>query len=106
MVVIFAIYRNRINRIVKEEALKTSFNKKIAEVELQALRAQMNPHFMFNSLNSIKSYILVSGPLQAAEYLTNFASLIRAILHNSREKQISLSKRRSKHSCCISTSKK
>ena len=89
---IYLFYQIRIRRIRREEALKTEFNKKITEVELQALRAQMNPHFMFNSLNSIKSYILKSGPLEAAEYLTNFSSLIRSILDNSREKQISLQK--------------
>ncbi len=89
---VYWTYQNRIRRITREEALKTDFNKKLAEVELQALRAQMNPHFMFNSLNSIKSYILKAGPLEAAEYLTNFSSLIRSILDNSREKQISLQK--------------
>lgn len=89
---LYSIYQLRIKRIRHDEELKTEFNKKIAEVELQALRAQMNPHFMFNSLNSIKSYILKAGPLEAAEYLTNFATLIRSILHNSREKQVSLQK--------------
>src|SRR5690606_24214999 len=49
-------------------------------------RSQMNPHFMFNSLNSIKHYILKNEPHQAADYLTNFAKLIRAILHFSNEK--------------------
>jgi LytS/YehU family sensor histidine kinase len=65
-------------------------NKKIAELELTALRAQMNPHFMFNSLNSIRNFILQSEPREAAEYLSRFAHLIRMILQNSREKIISL----------------
>jgi LytS/YehU family sensor histidine kinase len=50
----------------------------------------MNPHFMFNSLNSIKNYILHAEPKMAAEYLSNFAHLIRMILQNSREKSITL----------------
>ncbi|MBK8832894.1 MAG: histidine kinase [Saprospiraceae bacterium] len=50
----------------------------------------MNPHFMFNSLNSIKNYILHAEPKLAAEYLSNFAHLIRLILQNSREKMITL----------------
>jgi LytS/YehU family sensor histidine kinase len=62
----------------------------MAELELKALRSQMNPHFMFNSLNSIKNYILHAEPKLAAEYLSNFAHLIRMILQNSREKSISL----------------
>jgi histidine kinase/YXYXY domain-containing protein len=86
------IYRLKINSIHREASLKSEYNKKLAEVELQALRAQMNPHFMFNCLNSIKHYILTHEPLKASEYLTNFATLIRSIMHNSREKLISLSK--------------
>jgi LytS/YehU family sensor histidine kinase len=62
----------------------------MAELELKALRAQMNPHFMFNSLNSIKNYILRAEPKIAAEYLSSFAHLIRLILQNSREKTITL----------------
>jgi sensor histidine kinase YesM len=50
----------------------------------------MNPHFMFNSLNSIKTYILEARPDVAADYLSQFAHLIRRILQNSREKYISL----------------
>jgi LytS/YehU family sensor histidine kinase len=62
----------------------------MAELELQALRAQMNPHFMFNSLNSIKNYILRHESQKAAEYLSNFAHLIRMILQNSREAFVSI----------------
>lgn len=80
----------RIRRIRKEESARTEINKKMAELELKALRSQMNPHFMFNSLNSIKNYILQAEPKLAAEYLSNFAHLIRMILQNSREKSITL----------------
>ena len=86
------VYWLNIRNIRKAAALKSDFNKKLAEVELQALRAQMNPHFMFNSLNSIKHFILTHEPLKASEYLTNFATLIRSILHNSREKLVPLAK--------------
>ena len=87
---LYFIYQYRINKVKEEEKQKTKVNKKIAELELQALRSQMNPHFMFNSLNSIKNFILRSEPKQAAEYLSNFSHLIRMILQNSREKTISL----------------
>jgi len=87
---IYALIQRRIRRIRNQEAEQTERNKKIAELELTALRSQMNPHFMFNSLNSIKNYILHAEPKLAAEYLSNFAHLIRMILQNSREKSITL----------------
>jgi ligand-binding sensor domain-containing protein len=68
---------------------KTS--EQIKELEMLVLRSQMNPHFLFNSLNSIKSYILKSDKLKASEYLSDFAHMVRMILQNSREKEISLS---------------
>ena len=87
---IFGLLRWRIHRIRQQEIVRTDINKKMAELELKALRSQMNPHFMFNSLNSIKNYILQAEPKLAAEYLSSFAHLIRMILQNSREKSISL----------------
>jgi LytS/YehU family sensor histidine kinase len=87
---ILAIMQWRIKRIRNQEVARTEVNKKIAELELTALRSQMNPHFMFNSLNSIKNYILHAEPKLAAEYLSNFSHLIRIILQNSREKSITL----------------
>ncbi len=76
----------------KEKAISESneLQRQLAQMELLALRSQMNPHFIFNSLNSIKSYILRNGPLEASEYLTKFSNLIRAILQNSKKAEISL----------------
>ncbi|MDX1479909.1 MAG: histidine kinase, partial [Saprospiraceae bacterium] len=88
--IIYLWYRSRIRRIRREEAEKTRINKRFAELELKALRSQMNPHFMFNSLNSIKDYILHAQPEKAAEYLSDFAHLIRMILQHSREKTVTL----------------
>ncbi len=87
------LYLNKlkINSIRKEEKRKTAFNKKLAEVEMKALRAQMNPHFLFNSLNAIKLYVLKRDKEKAADYLTDFSRLIRMILNNSSEKKIPLS---------------
>jgi LytS/YehU family sensor histidine kinase len=65
--------------------------QKMAEVEMQALRAQMNPHFIFNCLNSINRYIVKSDQATASLYLTRFAKLIRLILDNSNNKAVSLS---------------
>ncbi len=88
--VTIALIRRRIRIIRTEEERKAEITKQMAELELKALRSQMNPHFMFNSLNSIKNYILQAQPTLAAEYLSNFAHLIRMILQHSREKSITL----------------
>jgi streptogramin lyase len=90
LALIYYMVRRRIQNIRKEENEKAIISKQMAELELKALRSQMNPHFMFNSLNSIKNYILQAEPKLAAEYLSNFAHLIRMILQNSREKAITL----------------
>ena len=70
--------------------LKTNFYKKTAEIEMKALRAQMNPHFIFNCLTSINRYIVKSDNKTASNYLTKFAKLIRLILDNSAADYISL----------------
>ena len=67
-------------------------NEQVARVELASLRSQMNPHFIFNSLNSIHKYIWENKPEDASEYLTKFSKLVRMILENSKEKEIPLSK--------------
>ncbi len=63
---------------------------KATELEIQALRAQMNPHFIFNSLNSINRFILQNNKEQASEYLTKFSKLVRLILQNSNASLITL----------------
>lgn len=70
---------------------QNSLLKAVKESELQTLRSQINPHFIFNSLNSIKSYILKHKPKEAAEYLTDFSTLMRSILQYSKEQLIGLS---------------
>ncbi len=59
-------------------------------LEQKLLRSQMNPHFIFNSLSSIQSFIFESNPVEAGSYLSRFAELIRSILYNSREEYITL----------------
>ncbi|MFN4146943.1 MAG: histidine kinase [Runella sp.] len=69
---------------------KTKLQKEIAESTLDVLRLQMNPHFIFNSLNSIKSYVLKERNIEAAQYLNDFAQLFRRVLNLSRDQIISL----------------
>ncbi len=85
--VTFLISR-RIKRIREQAGLK----HKIAEVEMMALRLQMNPHFIFNSLNSINSFIVENKTHLASDYLTKFSRLMRLILENSKNESITLEK--------------
>ena len=80
----------RVRSIRSREKLKTEFNKRLGAVEMSALRAQMNPHFMFNSLNSIKYYILNEEPDNANKYLTKFSKLMRLVLNNSKTSFVTL----------------
>ena len=84
------LYRYRVEQVKKKQKLKSDYEKKLANVEMSALLAQMNPHFLFNSLNSIDSYIIRNESKRASEYLNNFARLMRLILQNSRSNYISL----------------
>jgi LytS/YehU family sensor histidine kinase len=87
---IYIIYRFKVQQIKREEALKTAFNKELANIEMKALRAQMNPHFIFNSLNSIQKFILSNQHFEASQYLTKFSRLIRLILDHAKEDMITL----------------
>jgi signal transduction histidine kinase len=72
------------------QQLETEFEQKLADSEMTALRAQMNPHFIFNCLNSIKLYTLQNDTDRASDYLSRFARLIRLVLENSRAERVTL----------------
>jgi tetratricopeptide (TPR) repeat protein len=69
---------------------KAGFDKEVMEVEMKALRAQMNPHFISNALHSINKYVMENDKKNASGYLGKFASLMRLILENSREREVTL----------------
>jgi len=75
---------------LESERAKSELQQQATELEMQALRAQMNPHFIFNSLNSINRFILQNNKTQASEYLTKFSRLVRLILQNSQHTIIPL----------------
>jgi hypothetical protein len=101
---VYTGFRYRIAQVRKEEQLlrkeeqllreqeqqQATFQKKFSEMEMQALRAQMNPHFIFNCLNSINGFILENDPDAASDYLTKFSRLIRLILQNSNAPTVTL----------------
>lgn len=72
------------------EKLKTKYEKDLLKLEAKALRAQMNPHFIFNCLNSIKSLINRNENDKAAAYLITFSKLIRTLFQNSDKREVSL----------------
>ena len=72
----------------KEQALKAQ----VQQTQMQLLRSQMNPHFIFNSLSSINMYILENRSEEASEFLTTFSKLVRSILESSKLDRILLSK--------------
>ncbi len=80
----------RIKSIREKEEKNTAVNKKISELNLKALRSQMNPHFTFNVLNSIQYYVAKKDTEQALQYISKFSRLIRMILEQSRSLYISL----------------
>ena len=84
------IFWLRVRQVRRQERMKASFEKQLARVEMEALRSQMNPHFLFNALNSLKDLIIRNEPHAASEYLGRFSRLIRLILENSKEQIVSL----------------
>jgi ligand-binding sensor domain-containing protein len=75
------------NKIIQE---RLEMEKSILELEQEAARLQMNPHFIFNCLNSIQGFISTNDPFKAKKYLAKFAKLMRLILENAREEFIPL----------------
>jgi LytS/YehU family sensor histidine kinase len=82
---------NKIIQIESEQSLAIKqkeialINQQLAEAQLSALQTQMNPHFIFNSLNSIKGMILENKQQKASRYLSKFAQMIRMTLNQSKE---------------------
>jgi ligand-binding sensor domain-containing protein len=89
ILVIFKQFRKVKNKFTLQEKI-INYEKELLELEQQALRLQMNPHFIFNALNSIQHAILTGKQNDAYNSLELFSSLIRGILENSKHKFISL----------------
>jgi tetratricopeptide (TPR) repeat protein len=80
----------RKNEHLENQKAQSDLKLKASELEMQALRAQMNPHFIFNCLSSINHFILKNETDAASDYLTKFSRLIRIVLINSKNKLITL----------------
>lgn len=93
----FRIYKNRqrAQALINAERLKVQKAeavRKMAEFEMHGLRAQLNPHFMFNSLNAIQEQILKEDSEGASTYLTTFSRMLRQLLENAEYAFVPLSK--------------
>lgn len=85
----FFIYKNLQS---KKKRSESSLKQKIADIQVRSIRAQMNPHFIFNCLNSIDNFIIRNEKMEASEYLNKFSELIRIMLESSRNEVIPFSK--------------
>ncbi|MHA7112537.1 histidine kinase [Sunxiuqinia elliptica] len=84
--VAFLIFKAR----MRTKLRKQKQEKRLQELQLSAIRAQMNPHFLFNSLNSVQNLIQKNQGREAHLYLSDFAGLIRKVLKNSQQEELSL----------------
>lgn len=90
-IIFLTIVYFRTRNIRQKETAKTEINKQYAALELKALQSQMNPHFMFNCLNTIKYFISVDDKSSANKYLGKFSKLIRLFLEHANSNSIKLS---------------
>ncbi len=82
----WGVVRYRSRRLLRREEAR----RRLAELELRALRSQMNPHFLFNALNSIQNLINKNRIREANLYLSRFASLMRMVLDHAERRLVSL----------------
>lgn len=92
LALVYGYFRFRVYLVKKEEKGRAAIREELAQLEMKALRAQMNPHFIFNSLNSIQTFMMKNETEQALSYLSRFARLIRNVLDNSQLNNISITR--------------
>ena len=88
-IILFAI-RKKITQVKFQERQKSEIEKKIAQLEIQALQAQMNPHFIFNAINSIQYFVLSNKTDEVLSYLSDFSKVVRSSLDNVSKKMAPL----------------
>ncbi len=88
--ILYLINRYTVEQARQKEEVKSRYLKEISSMEMRALKAQINPHFLFNTLNSINNYILQNEGDVASNYLVKFSKLMRRVLTNSANSLITL----------------
>lgn len=89
-VLVSYLFYSRYNRIKREEQEKLLLKNKLSDLTMRSLQSQMNPHFLFNSLNTVQHFITGKDEASAINYLSDFGTLMRNILENSRQEKISI----------------
>ncbi|GAA0886371.1 hypothetical protein GCM10009120_49700 [Sphingobacterium siyangense subsp. cladoniae] len=82
--------QSEILEMEKEKKLASEFRQQLYESELKAIRSQMNPHFIFNILNSIEAYVVENDAVQASKLIQKFATLSRIVLENSQFSKVTI----------------
>jgi len=90
IIIIILSLQYRTRQKLKFDKLQIIAEKENVELEQRLLAAQMNPHFIFNSLNSIQSFVIKNKPIEAGEYLSDFARLMRLMLDLSQKKEVTI----------------
>ncbi|MBK9255971.1 MAG: histidine kinase [Saprospiraceae bacterium] len=90
--ILYLFYQWKMANEKEKNKLKADYEHRMIHLEMQNLRSQMNPHFIFNALNSINGYIVENNTHLASEYLTKFSRLVRMILDHSKSEMIPLAK--------------
>lgn len=88
--VIYTLFLLRLRYVQRRQRADYERKVEMSKIELKALRAQMNPHFVFNSLNAIQHYIFNTRSDEAVKYLNKFAKLVRVILNNSEKPTVTV----------------
>ncbi|MDP1801162.1 MAG: histidine kinase [Bacteroidota bacterium] len=89
-IALYFLIKYKFKIAVQKEKARLELNNKLLETELRVNRALMNPHFIFNSLNTLNHYILTNNNEIASDYLVKFSKLIRKILDSNMSDTISL----------------
>lgn len=89
---VYSFFRWRINTQKRKQEEQLEIERKLSAYKLQALHAQMNPHFVFNAINSVQSQILQKKQHEAYNHLTKFSQLIRLVLVNTNEQTVTVAK--------------
>ena len=86
--ILFLIFRTQLKRVNKKAALQNQ----LRNLEMKALKAQMNPHFVYNALNSIQSLVIDNRQQEALDYMVKFGRLLRQVLNHSEQNVVTLDK--------------
>jgi hypothetical protein len=91
VLIISFYFKRKITKVKARELEKANYEKRIVETKMEALQSQMNPHFVFNSLNVIQNFVLKNDIDNSILYINNFSKLMRKTLENSSEFKIAIS---------------